>query len=190
MLSTVRPMRKKTRDDKKEKAAIFKFYDFTKGGTDIVDHMNDFYTTRAKTHRWTMLAFYYMLDTIRINAKTLWCLKHKKNPQKVNTFDVSFELANALVMPFICQRNRAGLQKQVLKKIRYVLGEEAKLPKPAVQKNHQRHGSRKRCRICLSKCTTKAEKNNMKRPTQQCKVCGECICDEHSICICDNCNQK
>lgn len=35
-------MRKKTRDDLKQKPAIYKFYDFTKDGTDIVDQKNDF----------------------------------------------------------------------------------------------------------------------------------------------------
>ena len=100
-LSSIRPMRKKTRDDQKEKPAIQKFYDFTKDVPDTVDQINDFYIKRAKTHKWTVLAFYYMLDTIRINAKTLWLLKQDKEPTKVNTFDVSFELANALVMTLI-----------------------------------------------------------------------------------------
>ena len=94
-------MKKKTKDDKKNKPTIYKFYDFTKGGTDIVDQMNDIYTSRAKTSRWSVLAFYYMLNTIRVNPKTLWCIKHKKCFSKISTFDIAFELANALVMPFI-----------------------------------------------------------------------------------------
>ena len=56
---------------------------------------------RAKTNRWALLSFYYMLDTIRVNSKTLWCLKHKKTLNKTSTFEVGFELANALAMPFI-----------------------------------------------------------------------------------------
>ena len=52
--------------DKKEKLAIYKSYDFGKGGTDIVGQMNDYYTNRAKTLRWDTLVFYYMLDTIRL----------------------------------------------------------------------------------------------------------------------------
>lgn len=31
--------------DGKEKPKIIKFYDFTKGGTGIVDQLNDYYTT-------------------------------------------------------------------------------------------------------------------------------------------------
>ena len=57
LLSTVRPMKKTTKDDKKGKPAINKFCDFTKGGTDIVNQMNDFYTTCAETSRWFGLTF-------------------------------------------------------------------------------------------------------------------------------------
>ena len=88
-----------------------------KSGTDIGDQMNDFYKTRAKTSRWSTLAFYYMLDTIQVNIKILWCIKHKKSFSKISTFDIAFELANALVMLFIEQRNLNGLRKPLLKKI-------------------------------------------------------------------------
>ena len=46
VLSTSRPLHGKAIDDGKEKAQIIKFYDFTKGGTDIVDQLNGYYTTR------------------------------------------------------------------------------------------------------------------------------------------------
>ena len=36
VLSTMRPMMGITRDDGKQKHAIIKFYDFTKGGTDVM----------------------------------------------------------------------------------------------------------------------------------------------------------
>ena len=106
LLTTMRPLHKKTKDDRKEKPAIYKLYDFTKAGTDIVDQMNDCYTTRAKTLRWSTLGFYYMLDTIRVNSKSLWCIKHGKDPKKANTFDVGLDLAHSLVMPFIQQRSQ------------------------------------------------------------------------------------
>ena len=52
ILSTTTPMHSCTKDDNKSKPQIIKFYDFTKGGTDIVDQMNDYFTTRAKSLRW------------------------------------------------------------------------------------------------------------------------------------------
>ena len=50
-LSTSRILHGKTIDDGKEKPQIIKFFDFTKGGTDIVDQLNDYYTTRSKSCR-------------------------------------------------------------------------------------------------------------------------------------------
>ena len=162
LLSTVCPMKKKTKDDKRDKPAICKFYDFTKGGTDIVDQMN-IYTNRAKTSRWSALAFYYMLVTIRAYAKTLWCIKHKKYFSKISTFDIAFELAHALVMPFVEKRNLNGLRKPLLKKINYVLNKEEHVRKASKVRKFPRSGNRQKCRICLDGCKTKAEKERLKK---------------------------
>ena len=51
VLSTSRPLHGETIDDGKEKPRIITFYDFTKGGKDIVDQLNDYYTTRSKPCR-------------------------------------------------------------------------------------------------------------------------------------------
>ena len=37
LLSTVQPLRGVTRDDGKRKPGIYKLYDFTKGGTDVIE---------------------------------------------------------------------------------------------------------------------------------------------------------
>ena len=55
MLSTMRPTPGITKDDGKSKPVIMKFYDFTKGGTDMVDQLNDYYSCRARTNRWDLL---------------------------------------------------------------------------------------------------------------------------------------
>ena len=57
-LSTMRPLNGITRDDNEQKSGIDKFYDF-----------NDYYTVRSHSNRWDLVAFYYILDTIRGNAK-------------------------------------------------------------------------------------------------------------------------
>ena len=56
VLSTSRLSHDKTIDDGKEKPQIIKFYGFTKGVTDIVNQLNDYYTTRSRSCRWVMLA--------------------------------------------------------------------------------------------------------------------------------------
>ena len=44
LLSTVQPILGVTKDDGKKKPAIYKLYDFTKGGTDVMDHRIGAYT--------------------------------------------------------------------------------------------------------------------------------------------------
>ena len=51
--------------DERMKPDVITFYDHTKGGVDIMDQMAGFYSTRMKTHRWTMNAMAYVLDTVR-----------------------------------------------------------------------------------------------------------------------------
>ena len=58
-------------DDDKEKLALIKLYDFMKGGTQIVDQKNS---------RWPNIAFVYLLDTSRENARKINAL----NSQHVN----------------------------------------------------------------------------------------------------------
>ena len=79
----MRPLFSKTKDDGKEKPQIFKFYDFTKGGTDIVDQKASYYTTKSKSRKWKLVAFFYLLDTARINVSTMWGLKNGVDPKKL-----------------------------------------------------------------------------------------------------------
>jgi len=60
------------KNDEKKRPAAYKLYDFTKGGTDIVDQKMSFYTCKAKSRKWTMVLFAYLLDTIRVNSATLY----------------------------------------------------------------------------------------------------------------------
>ena len=90
-----------TRDDNKQKLGIYKFYDFTKGRTDIVDQLNGYYTVHSQSNRWDLVAFYYILDTIRVNSKTLFCIKKSLDVKKENIYDLAFELAKSLKYPFI-----------------------------------------------------------------------------------------
>jgi hypothetical protein len=101
VLSTFLPVLGVTRDDGKSKPAMLKLYDFTKGGTDIVDQRMGSYSTNTKSRKWTMTALCYILDTARVNSQTLWSLNNLKNPIKVNSFDYGYELCMALIVPQI-----------------------------------------------------------------------------------------
>ena len=82
----MRPLNGIIRDDNKQKPGIYKFYDFKTGGTDFVDQPNDYYTVRCQSNRWELVAFYYILGTICINSKTLFCIKKGLDVKKENTF--------------------------------------------------------------------------------------------------------
>ena len=76
LLSTVQPLRGVTRDDGKGKPGIYKLYDFTKGGTDVIDQRMGSYTCKAKSRKWTLVALSYILDQARVNSGTIWSLNN------------------------------------------------------------------------------------------------------------------
>ena len=82
MLTTMRPLLGVTSDDGKKKPALYKLYDFTKGGTDIVDQKFGNYTVKTKSRKWTTVAFSYPLDTVRVNAMTVAALNNDKEPNR------------------------------------------------------------------------------------------------------------
>ena len=70
-----------TKDDGKYKPAAFKVYDFSKGGTDIMDQRMGVYTTATKSRRWPRKMFSFNLDVSRINAQSVFCLNTGKHPR-------------------------------------------------------------------------------------------------------------
>ena len=106
-----------TKDDDKEKPALIKVYDYTKGGTDICDQRAANYSVNIKSPRWTIKLFCYMLDTSRINVQTLHSVKQGYDPRKVDSFDFGWNLVSALTLPQLQRRKTAGLQKAVTSKI-------------------------------------------------------------------------
>ena len=114
VLSTMLPLQGVTIDGGKKKPAKIKFYDFMKGRTNIVDQINDFHTCRTQTYRWDLVLF-YILDTIKTNSKTVWCLKNNKNISSCKLFQIGWDLANSLVKPFIENRCINGQTKSFKK---------------------------------------------------------------------------
>ena len=189
ILSTTRPMHSCTKDDNKSKPQIFKFYDFTKGGTGIVDQMNDYFTTRAKSLRWVMIVLYYMLDTARVNAKTIWCIKNGIDHHKLKSYNFGWDLAKTLTMPHVIRRDVNGLGLMVQLKKNLFLGTVFVVPepKPKIEKRFECTAKRKKCVIHQANCRTKQEKDNCRKSTEQCQFCGDSICREHSLRLCVKC---
>ena len=185
MLSTMEPLLGVTKDDQKKKPALYKFYDFTKGGTDIVDQKMGSYTVKPKCRRWVMVAFSYLLDTIRINSSTVLALNKKVDPKKVVSFDNGYLLAKQLVMPQILRRNCNGLNVSVLKKIELVIGVEEE---PRVEEQL----SAGRCKMSLDNIkgrdNYKKNKDSIGRIKTKCSKCKDFVCKKHSKPVCEKCS--
>ena len=189
ILSSMRPMDACTNNDDKFKPQIFKFYDFTKGGTDTVDQMNDFFTTRAKSNRWAMVVLYYMLNTTRVNSKTLQCMKSKIDICKHKTFDFTWQLANELCTRQVSRRSTNGFSKMLQLKIQMFLDTAlgAPIPKSRIERRYDPNGTRGKCLIHLQNCQSKSQKDKAPQSKEQCQSCGESICRDHSMRLCYHC---
>lgn len=194
VLSSVPPLLGTTKDDGKKKPAIMKFYDFTKGGTDVVDQRIGSYTCNTKSDKWTMTAFAYMLDTARVNAQTMCSLNNNEVPRKTSSFEFGFELANSLINPFIRQRDRTHLTASVKRKISDVLEENVDRPRPAAGQppSGPKHGEiRRRCELCFKALPPSQRSTLYKKVPQTSRTCMNCrvhICSEHFVHLCTECS--
>ena len=130
ILLTTRPMHSSTKDDNKSEPQIFKFYDFKKGGIDIVDQMNYYFTTRAKSLWWVIIVVYYVLETARVNAKTIWGIKNGIDHHKLKSFNFGWDLAKTLTMAHVIRRYLNVLTLTVQLKRNLFLSTAFVLPEP------------------------------------------------------------
>ena len=74
------------KNDGKGKLGIYEVYDFTKGGTDIIDQRMGFYTCKPKSKKWTITAFTYVIDMASVNSSTTFALQKKYDLCKQDSF--------------------------------------------------------------------------------------------------------
>ena len=133
-----------------KKPYIFKFFDFSKGGTDIVEQKISQYTCKAKSVKWKMVAFYFVLDIAIVNASTMRSLKTNTNPRNINSFEIGFDLAMSLVLPQVSRRAKTGLNKAPLQKISIMMDEAIEVQNVANDLPFPKTGEqRKNCKKCL-----------------------------------------
>ena len=92
------------------------FYNYTKGGVDIVDLLSSSLSTRIKSKRLV-----FLLDTVRTNSRTIYLERKDTN---ISNFQYNWILGKSLVLPHMQRRfkNPVGLQASVLQKMTRVLG--------------------------------------------------------------------
>lgn len=71
MLPIIKPLRGLMTNDDKQEPALYKIYDFTKGGTVTVDQKIQFYSVKTKSRKWTVIVFSYLIHTISLNCVIL-----------------------------------------------------------------------------------------------------------------------
>ena len=84
-----------TKDDGKCKPTWLKFYDFSKGVTGIIYRIMTF-SVYTKSKLWTISAFSYTLDTIRVNSQIIFAMSKTIDPRKLKHFAFAFELVRQL----------------------------------------------------------------------------------------------
>ena len=199
-LSSVPPIIGVTKDDSKQKPAILKFYDFSKGGTDVMDQRMGTYTTNSMSPRWIMTSFSYVLDTIRVNAQTILALNTGINPRDGNSFKFGWDLAIELVTPYIKTRKALGSQSEKTRmKMQFILNEsetcndEQPLPQdlfpfPSITEQ------KKRCASCIAflrgKPGNHKSVSTLLSMKKKCQACGNPTCDQHSVYVCKKCSSK
>ena len=157
-LWTVPPLFATTKDDDKNKPAIYKQYDFSKGGTDIVDQRMEFYSCKLKSKRWTINAFFCVLDIYRVNASTIYATT------MICSLEIyRIEKATYSIHPHIEKRSLIGINSSLIHKIETVLGKKYLLSCTNVKWifSHQRE-KRWCCDTCTSQIKGAKEKQNFK----------------------------
>ena len=159
-MTTVPSLLATTKDDNKSKLAIYKLYDFSKSGTDIIGQRRGFYSCKSKSKRWTMNVFSYVLDTYRVNASTIYAMNNDLQPRNIKSVDFGFELAMSLIRPHIEQRSLIGINSSVVRKIEIGLGKKVFSKHVKTSSGFFPHQSEKpkRCDACISKIKGKGAK--------------------------------
>ena len=62
VLATAEPPLGVMIDDEKQKTAIIKLYNFTKGGTDSINPKMGFYSVKRKSSQWNFVSLAYLLE--------------------------------------------------------------------------------------------------------------------------------
>ena len=186
----MQPILGTTKGDPKSKPAIYKAYDFTKGGTDIVDQRIRFYTRKFRSCRWTMTGFAYMLGTSRVNASTIVAMNTGKDPRKQSSFDFGMTLVSQLLRPFIQMRALWGLPKNIKEKIRISLGEPIEPPGDSSQccAYPPQAEKKRRCKVCENDpIITRSKRDNLGKVLSQCQRCSKPVCKKRYFRFCEMC---
>ena len=163
-------------------------HDFTKNGTDIINHKMGFYSVKMTTDRWTIVSLAYLLNTVHVNACSVYAINNGLDPKKQNSFDFGLQLAKSLVIPQIIRRQRNEFTSVILRKISPFMQEKEIIRNSEIFQYLIAMKGRKRCRL-FQREVQKLKKYKLKNLTTQCQRCGETVSNGHSIQTCLHCEK-
>ena len=177
----------KVTKDVRRKPSVHTFYDYTKGGVDVVDLLSSHSTTKMKVKRWPLNALAFILDTVRSNAK---CILSEVQPDKqMTTFAFTWELGKMLTLPLVQRRyeNVKGLRIELIQKMQRVLGIKEANRRPVLHV-----ANIGRCHICVqdivgSRNYKKDREKLNNKLKSHCNMCNEIVCKVHIATICQSC---
>ena len=150
-------------------------------------------STKAKSRKWTMVVFSYMLDTARVNSSTIYALNTNVSPLKQKSFDYGFDLVMQLVKPHIAQRNQTSLSTVIKQKIALIMGPNAGNDQLDTDDGPAFGESRRRCTLCQHAAAGEGyseRKKSIKCVKSLCQSCGNPSCQDHIIQKCMKCEKK
>ena len=91
----------------KEKPEIVHFYNKTKSGVDVMDHLLGQYTTHRKTNRWPLVLFYNILDIAALAAYLIYMANNYMLKKRSNARSIFLrQLGEELCLPMIQDRSQ------------------------------------------------------------------------------------
>ena len=175
--------------DEKKKPAIIKLYDFTKGGTDVVDMCMQTFSVKPKCRRWTMAALSYLLDTARVNSQTVHAMNNKTNVLASKSFERVIDLGQALILDHV-RRRYTEKSKYLESDVRYemskMLGANNEI---ATTSTAGSENESKSCHMCRN--DNKGTGTRPSRSKLRCSECRQATCSRHiPYSRCRRCHEK
>jgi hypothetical protein len=160
-------------------------YNYHKGGVDIADQYRSYFFTQLIARRNWLPFFFWLLDTMIVNAYILYSLSMEKEASKASHKSFRLTLAGQLLQKYV-KNEKWTWYKRKTKPIRYskALG-VCDLPPPLLGEGHVKvHiGGRRECDRCRLKLRREGLKGK-RAPTSSfsCNLCSFVLC---SICFID-----
>ena len=154
---------------------MYKIYDFTKSGIDILDQRVETYTCKVKTRKWTLVALSYVLDMARTNSQTVYKINNEKT--EVDSFEFGWELAKSLVKNFMLERLQKGgltayLKNTILRLI--AEGNENQAIENTANQAPSPDNIPKRCKTCIIESHGTGHKDSKNKIGKVKARCAKC----------------